>query len=192
MTDRALLLFAPVNGCVMQAWVLRCGLAVVIGAGPVFLPGQCLNAWANPDTTAGSLGSHGSVSQVEVKVRVVKADNEENHAGRAVDARLGDLQSKLERLPFHRFSVLSTESLVIPIKRKQTMTLASGQTLTLRPVYCEQEKIGLWLRWAEKNGDEILDTRLHVNPGESMIAGTDSSPSSGLILAIDVEPVSPP
>ena len=180
--------------CNMRTFLAVCGFAALLVAAPRTNSCGSYCAWAEPLLATSPGVEVGTVSQVEVNVRVVKAENDidDGYTSPRLDVRLDDIRAKLEQLPFRHFSYLSSERVIIPIKRKQIVTFASGQTLALRPVYCEQEKIGLWLRWSEKNGDEILDTRLHVNPGESMLAGTDSSPTTGLILAIDVEPVSAP
>ncbi len=59
----------------------------------------------------------------------------------------------------------------------------------LRPIAVDGDNICLWLKWKDKAGTELLDTRLRFVAGESMLTGTDHMPDAGLILAIRVEPV---
>lgn len=128
-------------------------------------------------------------SQVIVSVRTVRAsDPLTGPATRKlkIDERIRDLSQKLSKLPYGAYSLLSAERLTIGMKHRQSLTLAGGQTLTVRPLYADDERVGMWLKWQEPNGAEILDTRMHFDYGESMIAGTDNTPESGVILAIDV------
>lgn len=145
-------------------------------------------------SNAGAAQATGSVChQVLVNVRTLRAverfDRTPNPGVVAVkiDSRLQDLSSKLRELPFKNFSLLSTEERTIPLKKRETLSLGGGQTLTLRPLYADNDRVGMWLKWKEPDGSDILDTRMHFNFGESMIAGTDNSPSSGVILVIDVQ-----
>ena len=136
-------------------------------------------------------------SQVIVDVRTVRAENRLNgadeQANPSIDSHLQDLRDKLERLPFRQFRIVGSERVKLPLKRKGTLVLVGGQTLTIRPLYMENEKVGLWFKWLDSQGTQILDTRMHVVPGESFLAGTDitdneSSSDNGVILAIGVSP----
>ena len=73
--------------------------------------------------------------------------------------------------------------------QKEVLPLVNGHTLAVRPLYVSPNRIGLWLKWLDKGGVEILDTRLHFDPGESMLTGTDGNRGDkGVVLAIDVKP----
>lgn len=104
-----------------------------------------------------------------------------------LDPKLLDLKDKLAKLQYHRFRLLTQQAAEIPLRKKQTIPLISGQTLTLRPLYVDGQKIGLWLRWKDPTGSDILDTRLHFDNESSMITGTEAAADSGIILAIDVK-----
>ena len=159
-------------------------------------------SWAQPES-AISPPAGAAYSQVQVRVRTVRAiersaEAEKKEKGAAlmavapsqrVDRRLSDLSPKLQKLPFRDFNMLSSEELLIPVLKRQSISLSSGQTLVVRPLYVEERKVGLWIHWQDASGAELLDTRMHITPGESVIAGTDNSPSSGVVLAIEVEPV---
>ncbi len=107
-----------------------------------------------------------------------------------IDSRLSDLADKLRRLPFRGFVYMSGDERTVPVRRKSVVALVNGQSLALRPLYIDKEKVGLWVRWTDKSGAEILDTRMHLDIGQSMIAGTDllNDPSGGLVLAVEVTP----
>ena len=131
----------------------------------------------------------GGPSSVIVNIRAVRASDPagvDSVGERKVDERLQDLSRKFHQLPFRTFSLVAAERRLISIKRRESIGLTSGQTLTVRPLYADKERAGMWLRWQEADGAEILDTRLYVAYGESVIAGTDHAPGSGMILAIDV------
>lgn len=105
-----------------------------------------------------------------------------------VDKQIEDLRSKLETLHYSRYRLVSSDSKIILVKRKETMLLIGGQTLTLRPIYMDRQRMGMSLKWVGKQGAQLLDTRMHFNWGEDMLAGTESGEDSGVILAINVKP----
>lgn len=103
-----------------------------------------------------------------------------------LDRRISDLQSKLENLHYRQFRLVASYQDVVEIMKKQTMLLELGQRLMVRPLYMRDDKIGLWLRWVDSDGAELLDTRMHFKPGESIVTGVDNSGERGTILAINV------
>lgn len=129
---------------------------------------------------------------VKLKVRLIQAvekiDVNENSVAIRIDSRLEDLADKLKKLPFRNFNLLLSEGVRVPLMKKESIALIGDQVLHLRPLYCDQEKIGMWLKWSDRSGDEILDTRMHFHPDQSMLVGTDlvNNPKNGLILALEV------
>ena len=152
-----------------------------------------------------------------VSVRVVEASEalpEGPHSHNckvSLGEGLEDIRSKLQKLNFKSFKLIDKGSLVVPLLQKARIALIKGQSLTVRPLYAEPGRIGMWLKWIDSEGMEVLDTRMHFDPGESMITGTDSEGSGdvselseghqkdelnppglkhgkGLVLAIDVKP----
>lgn len=140
--------------------------------------------------TIGSTAlADGPPNEITVSVRAVHASQPASKDGteREVDSDLHDLRAKFDQLPFHAFRLLSEQKEVVPFKKKQTFRLPNSQTLTVRPLAIENNKVSLWLKWQEKGGEDILDTRMHFGCGESMLTGVDSeAPDSGVILAITV------
>lgn len=136
------------------------------------------------------------IEHVRVRVRVIKATEpiaEEGVVGedgaQVVEPQIQDLASKLEKIDFKQFRMITAVREQIGLKRKTTLSLSDGQALIVRPLYVEDRRTGLWLKWLDRGGAEILDTRMHFECGESLLAGTNHRADAGLILAIDVSPV---
>lgn len=145
---------------------------------------------------------------VVLQVRVIKGSLP-TQAGSArkfeYDKRLEDLRPELTRLRYASFSLVTAQRKVVRLAHRETIQLGDGETLTVRPHYLDPEKVGMWLRWVEKSGAPVLDTRLHMNPGRSILleesrleschdkAETDQAAQTdaGMILAISVAPVEP-
>jgi hypothetical protein len=106
-----------------------------------------------------------------------------------LDPELKDIESRLINLPFSRFQLLASKNETITIKQKNSLQLPNGQKLTFRPMYMDHKKVGLWLNWRDKDGSEILNTRVHFDSNESVVTGTDCAHDQGLILAIRAQQV---
>jgi hypothetical protein len=106
-----------------------------------------------------------------------------------VDSSLRDIQPKLMQLPFSSFKLLSAKQEQLSLLKKESLRLPNGQLLAFRPMYVDQKRVGLWLKWKDSDGAEILNTRVHFDTDDSVLTGTDSEHDSGLILAIKAVPV---
>ena len=131
---------------------------------------------------------------LRVEVRTIRAegkfdDGNQTPAPQALEGGITDLSSQLERLPYSRFRLVDLQTLVLPPRKRRKLALADGHQITLRPVAVDGENICLWLKWKDKVGTQLLDTRVRFVTGESMLTGTEHTPEVGLILAIKVEPV---
>ena len=109
-----------------------------------------------------------------------------------VAPELADISAKLGQLPFSSFTLLSTKNESHVIKRRETMKLPNGQSLTFRPMYMDNKRVGLWLNWREADGSEILNTRVHFDSDDTVVTGTDCAGDKGLILAIKAVPLPTP
>jgi hypothetical protein len=101
-----------------------------------------------------------------------------------VDENLSDLQEKLIHLPFNTFRLLSKKEETLALKTRDSLQLPNGQSLMFRPIYMDQRKVGLWLNWKDRDGSEILNTRVHFDSQDTVLTGTDCSHNEGMILAI--------
>lgn len=101
-----------------------------------------------------------------------------------VDEDLNDLQAKLVHLPFNSFRLLSRKEETIALKTRDSLQLPNGQSLMFRPIYMDERKVGLWLNWKDRDGSEILNTRVHFDSQDTVLTGTDCSHNEGMILAI--------
>lgn len=103
-----------------------------------------------------------------------------------IDRRIMDLRLKLQPLQYNSYKLLSSQSFRVPVRKKHIVRLADGDTLIMRLHYKDERRIGLWLKWRDKDGMEVLDTRIHFSPGESMVTGVERAANEGIILAIGV------
>jgi len=102
----------------------------------------------------------------------------------SVENSLTDLKPKLAMLPFTSFRLISQKEEEISVKKKESIQLPNGQTLALRPMYMDKERVGMWLSWKDTDGSNILNTRIHFDADESVLTGTDYRDNEGRILAI--------
>lgn len=103
-----------------------------------------------------------------------------------IDHRLKDLTSKLQKLQYRTYKLIGSQRETLTFGRKQTLNLVGGDVLALRPISIENTRVGMWLQWQDSAGMQVLDTRMHFDIGESVLAGLESSGEAGTILAIDV------
>lgn len=131
---------------------------------------------------------------VNIRIRAIRAETAapsgERNRDKVINCEktLHDIDGKLRKLPFHTFSLVSSQSERIDLMKKETLYLSGGNELTVRPLYSEHGKVGLWLRWIDSAGAKVLDTRMHLATGESMVAGADAGQDTATVLAIDVNP----
>lgn len=131
------------------------------------------------------------LSFVLVNVRAIRASNPVNRtaAEQTIDARLSDIQSKLKSFEYSRFRMISNQKLQVPLKKRESVNLTEKTTLHVRPLYLEEGRVGMWIKWIDSNSDDVLlDTRMHFNAQESMVTGTNCKNDKALILAISAEP----
>lgn len=128
-------------------------------------------------------------SKIRVVVRTIQASGARpsstpNAEAQTVEPSLVDLRPKLSLLPFSAFHLISSKEEEISLKKKESVRLPNGQTLTFRPMYMEKERVGMWLSWKDTDGSDILNTRIHFDADESVLTGTDYQENEGRLLAI--------
>ena len=137
-------------------------------------------------------------SGIVVRIRAIRASDKaagEDGVERAVpegalqiDSRISDISTKLKKLHFRSFKLVSSQREVVPLGKRETITLIDGNHLTIRPLTVENRRVALWINWQDASGMQVLDTRMHFDCGQSMLTGVDGAQDNGLILAIDVSP----
>lgn len=105
-------------------------------------------------------------------------------AGPTLDDRLQDLEPQLKELDFQHFAQLDSHEIELPLRGRQTLPLMDGDQLTIRPVAYDGEKVCVWIKWRDRAGTEILDSRMRFTVGQDMILGADKGEASGMVLAI--------
>ena len=131
-------------------------------------------------------------SNVTLRVRTVRAAGapppaENTEHGYSIDRRLEDVRSKLLQLPYRSFKLLSTLDVPVSLLKKTTIRLDDGQLLNVRLLYSNGKRVGMWVRWSDKDGLELLDSRMHFSCREPMLTGANSTKDSAMILALGVE-----
>ena len=122
-----------------------------------------------------------------VRIRSVLAYHGDGEA-QSIDPSIKDLEIQLQRLPFTKFQLAEDRRELLSMKSKELIRLSTGDKLSVRPLYMQEGKLCIWLRWVGADGMQVLDTRLHIEPGSSILAGTESSEKRATVLAIGVLP----
>jgi hypothetical protein len=143
---------------------------------------------------ADAPATHSTCKQVHVQARTILAskpisgDVVSTSIAKQVDSRLSDIESKLNKLPFAEYRLLVDRSFVVPLMKRRSVTLSDGQLLTVRPIYANEERVGVWLKWQDQDGAEIIDSRLHFDCNQPFLTGMERNDDKGLILAVTVKP----
>ena len=161
----------------------------------IFLPVSCLIMGTVSRPSRSESVEEANLPSATIHVRAIHASDrvpEEavKPADRIhIDASLADISSKLLKLPYHSFKLAQEQSVAIGLRRKKPVGITGAHQVFIRPLAIENEDVCLWISWRGEDGDKVLDTRIHLSPGESFVAGTDSTHNSGTIIAIGVDPV---
>jgi hypothetical protein len=156
----------------------------------ILLSALCLSAKALHADDALTLHETIKVSVRAIQASVPHESGDEKQPNQSaeraihVDEELKDLQEKLIHLPFNTFRLLSQKEETLALKTRDSLQLPNGQSLMFRPIYMDQRKVGLWLNWKDRDGSQILNTRVHFNSQDTVLTGTDCSHNEGMILAI--------
>lgn len=159
---------SPWRGAVMAVWIALIGTAIV----PPY-------SHAEPVEPTGVF---------ELEIRTIEASEllqgDAPGVDRSIDARIEDLRSQLERLHYRNFRLMAAQRERVLPRRKTIFPLAHGHQLAVKPLYIDGNRVGVWMRWVDGSGAEVLDTRMHLTCGESLITGTDRDADQGVVVAI--------
>ena len=125
---------------------------------------------------------------VIVKIRAIRASQPGKSLTEApqIDPRLSDISDKLRSFDFKKFRMISEQERRVPFKKKESIDLTEKTRLAVRPLYMEPERVGMWLKWTDFTGEEVLlDTRMHFTRAETVVTGTNCNKGDkAVILAI--------
>ncbi len=158
-------------------------------------------AVGKPNATESSVAAGspvvGSTGRCGVHVRVLKGWSKSklrrvtvNPLEDAEHAKIADLRSQLETLPFAQYESVSEEQQLISFREKGVFNLkvAEGedQILFVEPAMVTGSSVAVVVDWRSGNGDELLSSKLKVGNGQNVVFGTDVSEDASLILCIKV------
>ena len=153
----------------------------------------CLGAGSAAAQTSQP-ASHNAAKSPSIHIRCIHALgllDDESLAKREkimVDTRLRDIDRELHALPFEVYQQLDEATLPVSLKKKQDMKLVTGQMLKLRLIAETPTGLVLWLRWQDRGGTLLLDTKINLEYGNNVIAGAESVNKSGAILVLEASP----
>lgn len=173
-----LLNFTPVLGSLVL------GLAVLTLSPDVVAADEA----AKPVGSTGRCGVHVRVLKGWSKAKLQRAAvNPVNDAERA---KIADLSSQLETLPFARYETVSEEQQLISFREKGVFNLKAEageeQILFVEPAMVTGSLVAVVVDWRSGSGDELLSSKLKVGNGQNVVFGTDVSEDASLILCIKV------
>ncbi len=99
---------------------------------------------------------------------------------------LGDLSDKLKSLNYEKFELLSTEEVLFEPGSKQSVRLGDGDLLTVKVLYQNPKRVGIWYHWEDASGAELIDSRLHFGCTKPLLTAVDSGDGQGKVLAINL------
>lgn len=129
-------------------------------------------------------------SKILLNVRAIRGvglvdENElEKRKNVLIDVRLRDLEQELRSLPFRIYQLLDSSEHQIVLKKKQEYHLITGHVLDVRLLSFSEEGVWIWVKWTDKKGGMLLDTRMHLVNGQPLLAGAENLDKSGTVLAI--------
>ncbi len=122
--------------------------------------------------------------EIMLTVRTVSASVKKQNF---INEKLQDIKHKLKKLPFNHFDIRYATNVQVPVNEEKKINLSDGHILLLKVLYKEKKKIGLRVNWLDKAGLELLNTQMHFNSKEHMMAGVEQGAKQGLILTISVQ-----
>lgn len=154
-------------------------------------------SFAEAEAVSMEESANATSEEVTVRVRAIKGHEPigtdgDNVKPLKIDKRLADISAKLNGFQFRKFRLISQQELNVPVKKKTAISLTEKTVLNIRPIYVKDQRVGMWIKWTDSSGERtLLDTRMHFNSGETMLAGTNCKDDKALILSISAVPKVP-
>ena len=100
------------------------------------------------------------------------------------------LKPKLKKLPYKSYHLDSVEKITLPDHQRHEIKLKNGDVLALELLYFDKQRIGLELDWRDSTNMKLLETRMHFDQDDTMLAGAaDEESMQAKMLAISLQDV---
>jgi hypothetical protein len=121
---------------------------------------------------------------VKLRFRILKAWTKGD--GKDADQDLGDLEDKLHELDYKYFKLISSEDHEFVDGQRHKIRLGDGDLLSVKLIYQNPRKLGIWYHWEDADGAELIDTRLHFSCKRPLVTVVDAGNGEGELLAINI------
>ena len=121
-----------------------------------------------------------ALGQVQTRVRIIEASN----VGSRIDPALRDVHDELGSLfNFTSYKLLRDESLSLTPNRPSEINVHQGVSLEITLTNQQKKKAVYQIRIL-RQGSEILDTKVRLSPGKTVLIGGPKHGQGSIILAI--------
>ena len=121
-----------------------------------------------------------ALGQVQTRVRIIEASN----VGSSIDPSLRDVHDQLGSLfNFTSYKLLRDESLSLVPNRPSEINAHQGVSLEITLTNQQKKKAVYQIRIL-RQGSEILDTKVRLSPGKTVLIGGPKHGQGSIILAI--------
>lgn len=105
----------------------------------------------------------------------------------SMNKSLAPFKDHLLQFPFHNYKIRYLTQISLPVKTSEKFYLSDNEVLQLKVLYCEDKRASIWINWQDSEGNEVLDTRLHFNKDEPIIAGVEEGEFKGKFLLLKLK-----
>ena len=121
-----------------------------------------------------------ALGQVQTRVRIIEASN----VGSSIDPALRDVHDELGSLfNFTSYKLLRDESLSLTPNRPSEINAHQGVSLEITLMQQKKKEAEYQIRIL-RQGSEILDTKVRLSPGRTVLIGGPKHGQGSIILAI--------
>lgn len=129
-----------------------------------------------------------------VEVRMVEASGTSAGEGEcSVPVNLSDVQNQLSALPFSDYRLVGAQGQDVLMQHEAKFAFSDPDSgmhaLTITPQTSGEGKVELQMRWTGRKGETMLETKLRVENGKSVVFGTDkflAGEKAGSVLCVQV------
>lgn len=95
---------------------------------------------------------------------------------------LEQYSEQLEELPYTGFKIVMSKKIQLELDENVGISLDNKEEVGLKLSYVKKNKYCFWLNWQDQEGDDILDTKIHLDNGEAFITGSDEGEGARLLV----------